>query len=154
MSIFPKPGINLKPGIYLVYTRFVPGTFEILRSVLQQNRNWNAGAHRFWITKVFSVHHSTGMKHPSPQGTRRHEPDPARLRCRRRCCRRRKRASVGVDVTVTAATMTPTPTRSPGTRVSAAPPLRPRRTSERHHRRRCHRQQRPGGRQLTQAVLL
>ncbi len=44
--------IFLKPGIYLVYTRGIPGTFELLRSVPQQNRDWDARAHRFRIARV------------------------------------------------------------------------------------------------------
>jgi hypothetical protein len=43
------------PGICLVYDC----AFETLQSVLQQNRDWDAAAHIFWIARVFNVHHST-----------------------------------------------------------------------------------------------
>ena len=43
------------PGICLVYSC----TFETQQFWLQQNRDWNAAAHIFWIAKVFNVQHST-----------------------------------------------------------------------------------------------
>ena len=37
-------------------------------SVLQQNRCWDAAAHRFWFARVFNVHHSTRRPHRAPVG--------------------------------------------------------------------------------------
>ena len=57
---FPSlQAINHTPGIYLVYAC----KFETLRTALQQNRDWDAAAHRFWIARVFNVHHSTWRPH-------------------------------------------------------------------------------------------
>ena len=60
----------------LVYTWYIPGLchdacrFEILQleSVLQQNRCWDAAAHKFWFARVFNVHHSTRRPYRAPVG--------------------------------------------------------------------------------------
>jgi hypothetical protein len=56
---------NHRPEIHLVYSIYLLHAciFETLPTALQHNRDWDAAAHRFWIARVFNVHHSTLRPH-------------------------------------------------------------------------------------------
>jgi hypothetical protein len=53
-------------GINLVYTWFMPAHLKSRLFILQQNHDWDVGAHRFRITslstRVFNGHHSTSRR--------------------------------------------------------------------------------------------
>ena len=64
LSRFPSTYPRYISELYLRYSIL----FEIQQSALQQNRGWNVAEHRFWIARVFNVHHSSWRPHRAHVG--------------------------------------------------------------------------------------
>ncbi len=87
--LFKMSKFRYKPGIYTCFMT-AQCTFEILLAVLQQNFDWDATTHRFWIARVFQLEVMVITACGVPNGHPSGGAAPAHRRRRRRRRRRHR----------------------------------------------------------------